>query len=119
MTEKYDDYNKQKAQKMAEKYGQDASEMDVENVRANIGKMKKGPLAKIWDKVIVLWNAFNSPDTPTKTKALIIGGLIYMISPIDLIPDIIPILGLTDDAGVLAMIYNQYMQLMSITTGKK
>lgn len=119
MINKHDDYEAQKAQGMAEKYGKNASAEDVENVRANIGKMNRGPLAKIWDKVTTLWNAFNSPETPKKTKALIIGGLIYMISPIDLIPDVIPILGLTDDATVLVMIYNQYIQLMNIANGKK
>lgn len=118
MINKHTDYDAQKAQGMAEKYGKNASVEDVENVRENMGKMKRGPLAKIWDKVTALWNAFNSPETPSKIKALIIGGLIYMISPIDLIPDVIPILGLTDDATVLAMIYNQYMQLMQITNNK-
>ncbi len=119
MINKHDDYDTQKAQGMAEEYGKNASAEDVKNVQKNMGKMNRGPLAKIWDKVTVLWNAFNSSETPSKAKALIIGGLIYMISPIDLVPDIIPILGLTDDATVLAMIYNQYMQIMSITNSKK
>ena len=34
-------------------------------------------------------------------KAIIIGALGYMISPIDVIPDAIPIAGLTDDLAVL------------------
>lgn len=38
-------------------------------------------------------------------KALIIGALGYFISPLDLIPDYIPILGLSDDAAVLMFAY--------------
>ena len=111
MSYDFDDYDELEAQEMAERYGREASEEDIENVRSNMNKMNRGPLAKIWDKVCVLWDAFNSPDTPLSVKALIIGGLIYMVSPIDLIPDFIPIIGLADDAGVLAMIYNQFKQL--------
>lgn len=120
MSEKdFDDYYEEEGQKMAEKFGQNASEEDINNVRENMDKMKHGPLAKIWDKVTTLWNAFNSPETPKQTKAIIIGGLIYMVCPIDLIPDAIPAIGLIDDAGVLGLIYNQYMQLVRMSKGKE
>ena len=36
-----------------------------------------------------------------KDKAIIIGALGYMISPLDVVPDAIPIVGLTDDLAVL------------------
>lgn len=37
-----------------------------------------------------------------KTIALILAALGYAVSPIDLIPDVIPVVGLSDDAAVLA-----------------
>ena len=37
-------------------------------------------------------------------KALIIGALGYLISPLDVVPDAIPIAGLTDDLGVLLFV---------------
>ena len=42
-------------------------------------------------------------EVPIRTIAAIVGALAYFISPIDLIPDFIPVLGLTDDAAVLAL----------------
>lgn len=36
-------------------------------------------------------------------KATIIGALGYFICPLDVISDVIPVAGYTDDAGVLAM----------------
>ena len=39
---------------------------------------------------------------PLKTKMVIYGALGYFISPIDVIPDFIPVVGFTDDIGVLA-----------------
>ena len=49
-------------------------------------------------EVIVLWFAYRHPDTPWYAKAfaaLVVG---YAFSPIDLIPDFIPVIGLLDDA---------------------
>eukprot|EP00981_Chlorochromonas_danica_P013168 scaffold5931_cov173-Ochromonas_danica.AAC.6 len=41
------------------------------------------------------------------TKVLIITSLIYFISPVDLIPDIIPLVGLLDDIGVIGLTIRQ------------
>jgi uncharacterized membrane protein YkvA (DUF1232 family) len=40
--------------------------------------------------------------TPTHVRMALIGALIYFISPLDLFPDVLPIVGFTDDAAVLA-----------------
>ena len=40
--------------------------------------------------------------TPTHVRVALIGALVYFISPFDLIPDMLPIVGLGDDAAVLA-----------------
>jgi uncharacterized membrane protein YkvA (DUF1232 family) len=40
--------------------------------------------------------------TPTHVRMALIGALIYFISPFDLLPDMLPIVGLTDDAAVVA-----------------
>lgn len=41
-----------------------------------------------------------------KTMILIIGSIIYFVSPIDLIPDFIPLLGFADDVTLLAWIFS-------------
>jgi uncharacterized membrane protein YkvA (DUF1232 family) len=43
---------------------------------------------------------------PWKTVMTILAGIIYFLNPLDLIPDLIPIMGLTDDVGVLVWVYN-------------
>lgn len=70
-------------------------------------KMNRGPVKKIWDQVLKIFVAIKDPKTDTAIKALGIGALIYLISPIDAIPDIIPILGLTDDVGVIAYVISK------------
>ncbi len=50
---------------------------------------------------LMLWFARRHPDTPFGTKVLCIFAVAYSLSPIDLIPDFIPILGYIDDALLL------------------
>ncbi|HEU0071499.1 MAG TPA: YkvA family protein [Alphaproteobacteria bacterium] len=50
--------------------------------------------------------AIRDPRTPWLAKALAIATVAYAVSPIDLIPDFIPVLGFVDDAILLpAMIW--------------
>lgn len=40
---------------------------------------------------------------PKGTVAAIVGTLLYVLSPVDLIPDVLPVVGYLDDAAVLAL----------------
>jgi uncharacterized membrane protein YkvA (DUF1232 family) len=42
---------------------------------------------------------------PWKSLLLIVAAVLYFINPIDLVPDLLPLVGLTDDFGVLFMVY--------------
>jgi uncharacterized membrane protein YkvA (DUF1232 family) len=42
---------------------------------------------------------------PLLRKVLILGALIYLISPIDVIPDLLPVLGWLDDAAVAVALW--------------
>lgn len=50
---------------------------------------------------LTLWFALRHPATPWWVKALIVFVVGYALSPIDLIPDFIPVLGLLDDLILL------------------
>jgi uncharacterized membrane protein YkvA (DUF1232 family) len=68
--------------------------------------------SKFWAKVrslgknvlkpaLLLYYLMNSPDVPLNIKVAITGALGYLIVPVDLLPDFIPVAGYTDDAGAL------------------
>jgi uncharacterized membrane protein YkvA (DUF1232 family) len=50
---------------------------------------------------VTLWFAYRHPATPLLAKGLSILVVAYALSPIDLIPDFIPVLGYVDDALLL------------------
>ena len=51
--------------------------------------------------VVMLWFAYRHPQTPLYAKLFAVLVVAYAFSPIDLIPDFIPILGLLDDVILL------------------
>ena len=48
-------------------------------------------------KAVQLWFVMQKPDVPAGTKAIIMGALGYLIAPLDFLPDLMPVLGYTDD----------------------
>jgi uncharacterized membrane protein YkvA (DUF1232 family) len=42
---------------------------------------------------------------PVKSIVIITAALLYFLNPLDVIPDVVPALGLTDDIAVLAWLY--------------
>ena len=107
--------NEQKKQAEAE-FAQRAANVtdeDVEDVLRNRGKAEKkmhaGVLQEYWEDVQTFfqmlgdyWNG-SYREVPFATIAAIVGALAYLICPIDVIPDFIPVLGLVDDAAVIAI----------------
>ena len=53
--------------------------------------------------VVAVWLASRDPRVPWYTRALAIAVAGYALSPIDLIPDFVPVLGYVDDAIVLPL----------------
>lgn len=51
---------------------------------------------------LLLYYAYQRKETPAWAKRIVLGTLGYLISPIDMLPDLTPVLGYTDDLGVLA-----------------
>ena len=77
---------------------------DPESVRKRFwGKFKRVaarlPFAE--DLLSAYYCAFDR-ETPRHVQAALLGAIAYFILPFDFIPDMLPVLGFTDDAAVLA-----------------
>ncbi|GAB6959183.1 hypothetical protein JCM15754A_05180 [Prevotella aurantiaca JCM 15754] len=66
-----------------------------------IQRIAKRAGAKLVYAALILYYSIDSDKVSFKEKAIIIGALGYLITPLDIMPDAIPLAGLSDDLGVL------------------
>ena len=102
------------AAEQSRKYAGKVSEETVGEMVEKEGKLKGffrhiSVLQKYWKDVCEVfsllkdWMAGRYPIIPWTVVATLVGALLYVLSPLDLIPDFIPVVGFTDDAGVFAV----------------
>jgi len=69
---------------------------------SKLNKFAKKAGVKVVYTALLMFYAYRKKSTPTWAKNIILGCLGYLLSPIDAIPDLTPLIGFTDDLGVLA-----------------
>ena len=92
--------------------------MSREDIGATVGQekraermAKKGFLSQYWQDIktsfalLKDWYMGNYTKIPFRMVASIAGAMLYLISPLDIMPDWVPFGGLLDDALVLAAIF--------------
>ena len=72
-----------------------------------ISKIAKRAGSKLVYAALILYYTLQSDKISVKDKAIIIGALGYLVSPLDVIRDAIPIAGLGDDLAVLIYVLNK------------
>jgi uncharacterized membrane protein YkvA (DUF1232 family) len=69
-----------------------------------VGKLLRAAnAARLATYVVALWKLFKHPQTPRGAKLVAVAVLAYVLSPIDLIPDFIPVLGQLDDLVIVPL----------------
>jgi uncharacterized membrane protein YkvA (DUF1232 family) len=76
---------------------------------ATAAALKRGADPKLLDGVKTLWMMLKDADyvMPWKTKALVLFGLAYFVSPVDAVPDVVPVAGYMDDFLVIAWVLHR------------
>ena len=54
------------------------------------------------EDLLAAWFCARDPATPRRVRLTLLAALGYFVLPVDAIPDIMPLLGFTDDAAVIA-----------------
>ena len=65
--------------------------------------LRRANTARLATHLLALWKLFRHAETPWLAKLVAVLVLAYALSPIDLIPDFIPVLGLLDDVILLPL----------------
>lgn len=76
--------------------------MDTSKLKLRMQTIARKAGREVMVIALTLWFCMIDPNTPKRIKALIFADLAYLISPIDAIPDFLPLLGFSDDMGLLA-----------------
>ncbi len=99
----------EQSKKKAEKLLKDKDKMDrfLERLEKKFALIPvAGPILSDIPTLISLVKSFiekKYTNIPLGSIIAIVGGLLYFLSPIDLIPDLLPAIGLVDDAAVIAL----------------
>jgi uncharacterized membrane protein YkvA (DUF1232 family) len=81
--------------------------------RAEAKARRQGKLRQSWDDIQTLgrlvraWVRGDYRDVSRSTIVLVLGALVYLLSPIDAILDSIPLLGYLDDAAVISWVMSE------------
>lgn len=73
----------------------------------------RGPLGEVWSYLTALFRLLRAytrgeyRDIPWTSIVLVTAGIIYFVSPVDLIPDVLAGIGFIDDAAVIAFVVKQ------------
>lgn len=71
-----------------------------------------GRLLQFRAELMILWRAFVAAETPVWLKGLMLLVPLYLISPLDLIPDFIPFAGWLDDIVVIPLLVSWIVGLL-------
>jgi uncharacterized membrane protein YkvA (DUF1232 family) len=96
-------------------FGQQSASWDAESLLGRLAANEEEVRRNFWrklrqlvsqlpfaeDLVAAHYCAFDR-QTPSHVKAALIGALAYFVLPTDAVPDVLPVIGYTDDAAVLA-----------------
>ncbi len=107
----------EKSKTRAEEYLKDPEKskrlLDDAMKKAKSKEKPSGPLADLWENLKMVFRLlqayFNKQYTsiPWGSIVLVVGAVIYFVSPIDLMPDWFPLAGLVDDAALLTFVLAQ------------
>lgn len=69
--------------------------------------------AKALPRLWKAWRGGRYPELPRSQVVLWAVALVYLVSPVDVLPELLPVIGVTDDAGVLVWLLSS----LSVASG--
>jgi uncharacterized membrane protein YkvA (DUF1232 family) len=68
-------------------------------------------MGQLFNELRLAWRLIREPRVPLLAKVVPLIALLYVVSPIDVIPDVLPIIGQVDDIGLLVVAVKIFLKL--------
>ncbi len=101
----------EKTNRQAEAFARDAERLrNLLDNAAEKARENRGKLVEFWEglnalfRLVRAWVSGKYTLVPWRTLVLAIAAILYFVNPLDVIPDILPVAGFLDDAGVVAFV---------------
>lgn len=97
--EKKQEVNSRKVIKELDRYKDRVSKKNIINAETKALKFREDKrISDFWNRIQIMFEIAKNPKVWGPSVALIVAAaLIYLVSPLDVIPDVLPVVGLTDD----------------------
>ena len=72
-------------------------------------------MGTVFAELRLAWRLMREPRVPLVAKALPVLAALYVVSPLDFIPDVLPVLGQLDDLGILILSVKLFLRMCPST----
>jgi uncharacterized membrane protein YkvA (DUF1232 family) len=79
-----------------------------------LGRFTVGRFFIFRKELLLLWRGFRHADTPLALKFAMLLVPLYLISPVDLIPDVLPFLGIVDDMVIVPLLVSWIVGMLPL-----
>lgn len=80
-------------------------------VRLSSWWMRPGLMGTLFAELRLAWRLMREPRVPLFAKVVPALAVLYVLSPLDFIPDVLPVLGQMDDLGILILSVKLFLRL--------
>jgi uncharacterized membrane protein YkvA (DUF1232 family) len=83
----------------------------MQNEETTVTTRDVGFWRETWNQVQLVWLLFKDRDVPAYLKLLPIAAVAYLIFPVDILPDVLPMLGQLDDISILLLGAKMFIEM--------
>ena len=80
-------------------------------VRLSSWFVRPSLMGTLFAELRLAWRLMREPRVPLVAKVLPVLAVLYVLSPLDFIPDVLPVLGQLDDLGILILSVKLFLRL--------
>ena len=80
-------------------------------VRLSSRFVRPGLMGVLFTELRLAWRLMREPRVPALAKAVPVLAILYVASPIDIIPDVLPVIGQIDDIGSLVLAVKAFLKM--------